>query len=183
MLGLAGMLIVVSVIAGWIAIGHSLMRHNGGSPAPKSRWRRRATWLLTPLTRRLSCSAVIGLVGDGLGSTSDALVGDPSGQQQRSRPARQGVVHQPRRRLVIEPRGRRGHHRRCRSRPRRGSGRGRRSGAGARHNGRLVEGDSRATRPVHRRGQVERVAHRPTGVAVAVGDDGRRCARCCWCWC
>jgi methyl-accepting chemotaxis protein len=72
--GLAALLIIVSVIAGWIAIGHLA--------AATQRGIARTELALTSARELASDTAdsaselqrIIGLVGDGLGSTSDALV-------------------------------------------------------------------------------------------------------------
>jgi len=74
LLGLAGVLIVVSVIAGWIAIGHLAAATQRGIARTEVALASARDLASDTADSATELQRVIGLVGDGLSSTSDALV-------------------------------------------------------------------------------------------------------------
>src|SRR3954462_4570296 len=72
--GLAGLLIVVSVVAGWIAIGHLASATQRGVARTEVALASARDLAADTADSAKELERVIGLVGTGLGSTSDALV-------------------------------------------------------------------------------------------------------------
>src|SRR3954451_23802419 len=72
--GLAGLLIVVSVDAGWIAIGHLAAATKHGIARTEVALVSARGLAADTAESATELERVLGLVGDGLGSTSDALV-------------------------------------------------------------------------------------------------------------
>src|SRR3954462_3064082 len=72
--GLAGLLIVVSVAAGWIAIGHLAAATTRGIARTEVALVSARGLAAATAESATELERVLGLVGDGLGSTSDALV-------------------------------------------------------------------------------------------------------------
>src|SRR3954470_6218387 len=74
LLGLAGLLIVVSVAAGWIAIGHLAAAAKSGIARTEVALISARGLAADTAESATELERVLGLVGNGLGSTSDALV-------------------------------------------------------------------------------------------------------------
>ena len=72
--GLAALLIVVSVVAGWIAIGHLAAATQRGIARTELALVSARDLASDTADSASELQRIIGLVGDGLGSTSDALV-------------------------------------------------------------------------------------------------------------
>jgi len=73
LLGLAGLLIVVSVIAGWVAIGHLAEATQRGIARTEVALASARDLAADTADSATELQRVVGLVGDGLGSTADAL--------------------------------------------------------------------------------------------------------------
>jgi hypothetical protein len=74
LLVLAGLLIVVSVIAGWVAIGHLAEATQRGIARTEAALASARDLAADTADSATELQRVVGLLGDGLGSTSDALV-------------------------------------------------------------------------------------------------------------
>jgi len=72
--GLAALLIVVSVVAGWIAIGHLAAATQRGIARTELALASARDLASDTADSASELQRIVGLVGDGLGSTSDALV-------------------------------------------------------------------------------------------------------------
>jgi methyl-accepting chemotaxis protein len=72
--GLAALLIVVSVVAGWIAIGHLAAATQRGIARTELALASARDLAADTADSASELQRIVGLVGDGLGSTSDALV-------------------------------------------------------------------------------------------------------------
>src|SRR4051812_18024146 len=72
--GLAGLLIVVSVVAGWIAIGHLAAATQRGVARTQVALASARDLAAATADSATELERVVGLIGDGLGSTADALV-------------------------------------------------------------------------------------------------------------
>jgi methyl-accepting chemotaxis protein len=72
--GLAALLIVVSVVAGWIAIGHLAAATQRGIARTELALASARELAADTADSASELQRIVGLVGDGLGSTSDALV-------------------------------------------------------------------------------------------------------------
>ncbi len=72
--GLAALLIVVSVVAGWIAIGHLAAATQRGIARTEVALASARDLASDTADSASELQRIVGLVGDGLGSTSDALV-------------------------------------------------------------------------------------------------------------